>query len=108
MWMDVMAALAAIQEDDDDLVPDFCADHRAQNSEPVRLRLRTLKSVVRIFDVPRLRPLHFQRPRLRDGRSIQKITAARRVVPGNVFGRDVVMARCGKARRKGTEEKAQP
>ena len=92
--MDIVTAVSAIQKVDHDLVPDFGANHRAENSQPLGLRLRSSEGVIRVFDKTAFRPLHLLRPRLRNGVAIQQIVAARSVVPGDVFGGNVVMPGC--------------
>ena len=102
--------VSAIQEIDNDLVANFGANHRAENSQPLGLRLGNGEGVVCVFDETSLRPSQLLRPRLRNGVAIQQIVAAGSVVPGDVFGGDVVMPGCGKAggNREATEPRVLP
>src|ERR1035437_8189287 len=92
--MDVVAAVSAIQKIDDDLVPNFCANDRAEDSQPVRLGLRSSESVICIFDKTALRKLYLQ--------------GARGVMPSYVLRRNVVVPGCCKTRAIGEEDKPQP
>src|ERR1700676_179297 len=105
--MNIVASAASIQKIDNDLVPNFGANNGAENSQPVRLGLRSSKGVIGVFDKPALRPLHLKRPRLWDGCAVQQIVAARGVIPSNVFGRDVVVPGCRETRANRREYQPQ-
>src|SRR5208283_1474162 len=54
--MNTMLPLRAVQKVDNNRVADFSANHRAQNSQPLRLRFADGKRSIGVFDVAGLPP----------------------------------------------------
>ena len=98
--MHIVTTVAAIQKIYDHFVSNFSANDGAENPQPFGLRLQSGEGAVRVFDKARLRPLQLE-PRLPDGRGIEQIAAAGSVVPGDLFGGDVVVpSRCQAGRNR--------
>src|SRR5207247_3455886 len=89
--MDADRPPRAVQEVDEDGVPDLRADERPEDAEPRRLRRRGGEGAVGVLDVARLLPLG---PiGLRDGPPVHEILARRGKVPDDLLGCDEVLAR---------------
>src|SRR5256885_5799507 len=89
--MDADRPPRAVQEVDEDGVPDLRADDRPEDAEPWGLRRLGGEGAVGVLDVARLLPLG---PiGLRDGAPVHEIPARRRKVPDDLLGCDEVIAR---------------
>lgn len=102
-----MTAVPTIQEVDHDLVSNFGANDRAENSQPLGLPFWGREGIVCVFDKTALIPFQLSRPRLRNGIAIQQVVPAGSVVPSDVFGGNVVMPGCGQAGGRGKPDKQQ-
>ena len=106
MRMHVVEQARAVQKLDKDVVSNFRANDRAKNSQPLRLRLGSGEGIVGVFDEACLGPLVLLQIRLRQRFTGQQIVAAGCIVPGDVFGRYVVMPGRHEARSR-QEDKTQ-
>jgi hypothetical protein len=93
--MHAVRRLSPVHEIHDDVVANFSADDRAQNTQPLGLRFYFRKRGIGVLDVARFPPARLRRPGSRDRAAVDQITPAGSVVPGNIFSCNIVVAASG-------------
>ena len=91
MGMDIVNTDAAIQELHQDSVANLCANNRSQQAQPLGLRFSNRECAVGVFNEAGLGPLSLLAPGHGQMGPVYQIPLAGGIVPGCIFGGDVVV-----------------